>query len=1647
MHRSQLKHVLFSVFLIILAFFAMPIPSAKAAGETITSSEFGGDWNNPGTWVGGVVPDAIDDSVVIATLDGAVVSLGSATTVKGTLTINAGAELSTEGRALTLEGDLVNNGLLNGDADIIIAGTAPTQNIGTFSTSETVSMTKTSGTATFTGNISGADLIINGAGGTLNLGSGRSHVFTGDWTRTAGILEGGSSTIRIEGSVNGTGGTFTPGTSTFIYKSSSSQSIAAVTYHNLKLQSGGAKTALGDIVTNGYLRVESGAKFTLGAFNLTVTGYTSITGTLTLSSPIGTKTFTGLVTVNPGGTWKNDAAGNADIHFRGGLTNNGDAFNAGTGTYYFETNDQSLGGFSALTIPNVNIEAGRTLTNNNSGGFTVSTTLVGGSITQGAGGSLIFAMADASNTLVALDASAAGNTVNYGYAGAQAVREIQYHSLALSGSGVKSLPAGVTHLTGNFSLSGTASAAPSANLDVDGNLSISNGATLTVGAFDFNVDGATSITGTSSAVNGKLTYSSATGAKSHGGAVVIGANGIWDNFGNSAIIFQNGLSFSGKTFTGGSGFYTFQTSASQAIGGTAAFTIPNMTVSAGVDLTNNNTGGLTVSTELNGAGALTQGASAILNLNMPAAKFTLATLTANASGNTVNYGGGTQTIRPITYHHLTLGGTSLKAITGLSTINGNFTLSGTAVAATDSHLVIGGNLSISASGAELRVGSVDITVNGTTNVTGTLTHESELGVKTYVGLVSISGTWSNSGDSDITFRGGLDGTITSANAGPTATYTFDTTAAQIVDGSVSVVNLNVGSGVTLTNEGSVTISGNLGGAGTWAQGVSGALTLTGTADVATFNASAASNTVKYTGGVQSVRGATYHNLELGGGAVKTMPAGLTNVNGNLTLSTSGTNVVLAANLTVGGNISIASGTIFDVSASNYSIGVSGKFTGTGTFTPQSGTVTFQGVASQEINNGASAPFYNMVVNNPAGVTLSKDLTVNNALTFTSGKVSTGTKFLIFGTGGTISGASPSAYVNGNLRKAFPISVSPQAFTFEIGDATVYAPVNMTINNVSTSGTITASTTAGEHPNIATVIGMLENKDVNRYWTLTPTTIVFTNYDATFNFAAGDLDVGANTANFVVKNYASSPAGWNSTITGALTGTSTQATSIPFTTPTNIYKFAVGESDSTAPTITGVTSSTANGSYGTGDTISGIAVTFSEAVDVTGTPQLTLNTGAVLNYSSGTGTTTLTFADYTVQAGQNTSDLDASSLSLNGGSILDIANNPATLAPAGLLAASKAIVIDTTAPVTQIDSHPSDPTNDTSAAFTYSANETSTFQCRMDGGNFAACASPYTLAAGEHTFQVRATDAAGNVDATPASYTWTIDTTGPTVVSSARASANPTDRFTVQYTVTFSEAVTGVDKTDFSLTLSGVTGASVQTVTGSGTTYTVTVRTGSGNGTIKLNVLDNNTIKDVVLNPQDGAFTSGEMYTVNKTMTFQSISGSDGWTLESTATSNKGGTFNSNASTFRVGDDAAKKQYRGLLHFNTAALPDNAVITSVTIKFLKAASGSSGNTATLGALLVDMTKPSFGSAALTKTDFEAAAGKPSTFNVFTIVSKWYSATMKSTGLSYLNRTGTTQFRIRFTKGDDGDGNADFLAFYSGNAGSASRPQLIVNYYVP
>jgi hypothetical protein len=90
--------------------------------------------------------------------------------------------------------------------------------------------------------------------------------------------------------------------------------------------------------------------------------------------------------------------------------------------------------------------------------------------------------------------------------------------------------------------------------------------------------------------------------------------------------------------------------------------------------------------------------------------------------------------------------------------------------------------------------------------------------------------------------------------------------------------------------------------------------------------------------------------------------------------------------------------------------------------------------------------------------------------------------------------------------------------------------------------------------------------------------------------------------------------------------------------------------------------------------------------------------------------------------------------------------------------------DTDPPDTTITSAPDPLVASGDATFSFGASEPgSTFECSLDGAAFAACTDPVTysgLADGTHSFEVRATDGAGNTDTSPAEHVWTVDTTPP-----------------------------------------------------------------------------------------------------------------------------------------------------------------------------------------------------------------------------------------------------------------------------------------------
>ncbi len=100
-------------------------------------------------------------------------------------------------------------------------------------------------------------------------------------------------------------------------------------------------------------------------------------------------------------------------------------------------------------------------------------------------------------------------------------------------------------------------------------------------------------------------------------------------------------------------------------------------------------------------------------------------------------------------------------------------------------------------------------------------------------------------------------------------------------------------------------------------------------------------------------------------------------------------------------------------------------------------------------------------------------------------------------------------------------------------------------------------------------------------------------------------------------------------------------------------------------------------------------------------------------------------------------------------------------------ASYTWTIDSLPPDTTISTYPTNPTQSNSASFTFTCTGAcASYECQLDFGGFSSCVSGVTyssLSEGAHNFQVRAKDAAGNVDPTPAVYNWTRDATAPDTV--------------------------------------------------------------------------------------------------------------------------------------------------------------------------------------------------------------------------------------------------------------------------------------------
>jgi hypothetical protein len=202
---------------------------------------------------------------------------------------------------------------------------------------------------------------------------------------------------------------------------------------------------------------------------------------------------------------------------------------------------------------------------------------------------------------------------------------------------------------------------------------------------------------------------------------------------------------------------------------------------------------------------------------------------------------------------------------------------------------------------------------------------------------------------------------------------------------------------------------------------------------------------------------------------------------------------------------------------------------------------------------------------------------------------------------------------------------------------------------------------------------------------------------------------------------------------------------------------------------------------------------------------------------------------------------------------------------------------------------------------------------------------------------------------------------------------------------------------------------------------------------------------------DSAPATVSLTVVGADVTFTSVAAEDGYVLESTETSNVGGSINAtanNSSALRVGDDNKDKQYKSVLSFDTSAIPDGATIVSATLRLLRGTVSGTNPFTTHGTMWVDVQNGGFsGSTALQTDDFQAAATAVQAASLSNAATNgtWSEGSLNAAGLLAVNKTGTTQLRVYFASDDNDDQGTDYVGYYSGNTSTeANRPQLVVTY---
>ncbi len=260
--------------------------------------------------------------------------------------------------------------------------------------------------------------------------------------------------------------------------------------------------------------------------------------------------------------------------------------------------------------------------------------------------------------------------------------------------------------------------------------------------------------------------------------------------------------------------------------------------------------------------------------------------------------------------------------------------------------------------------------------------------------------------------------------------------------------------------------------------------------------------------------------------------------------------------------------------------------------------------------------------------------------------------------------------------------------------------------------------------------------------------------------------------------------------------------------------------------------------------------------------------------------------------------------------------------------------------------------------------------------------------------------------------------------------------------------------------SGATGYGVHRSTTSGGPYTTVASNIVGTGYTDIGLTNGTTYYYVVTATNaegEGASSNQASATPQAsptpvTVTLTSIAAQDGWVLESTETSNAGGTLSATASTtsaLRVGDNNQDRQYKSVVSFDTSSIPDGATIVSATLRLRRGTLSGTSPFTTHGTCWVDVQAGSgfSGSTTLQTGDFVGASAAIQATSLTNAASNgaWSEGSLNAAGLAALDKTGTTQLRVYFNLDDNDDLGNDYLGYYSGdNSTAANRPQLVVTY---